>query len=156
VPWGERGSPERASNPYQEESGTYLEYRTLWAMTDKLNWLKEYNNRQGVWHLNMDAGEFTSLDFIVPNKYSNATESKKIQVQITYHGSSDAPREKILILLKQKNEEYIHLLPSSDYQSGLMPEGWVQHTFVFKTDFVRLPKMFKYFHQKTGIFISTM
>jgi hypothetical protein len=56
-------------------------------------------------------------------------------VQVTYHGSSKAPRAKILNLLKGQIEEYTHLLPAIDYQSGIMPEGWTQHTFVFKSDF---------------------
>ena len=150
VLWGQRGSPDQASNPYQKESGICLEYRTLWAMTDKINWLEEYYNRQGVWHLSLDTGGFTSIDFIVPGKYSKAADSKKTQVQVTYHGSSAAPRAKILILLKEQVEEYAHLLPSIDYQSGIMPEGWIQHTFIFKADFCPASENIQIFPPESG------
>jgi hypothetical protein len=135
TPWGHRGPPDQVDNPFQEQSGVCVEYKTMWALTDQIEWLKEYNGRQGVWRLNIDPSHFNSIEFIIPNKFSQKVKSKETQVQITYEGVKLHPIVRILILLPGKDTGYTYLKPENEYQSGVLPEGWLHRTFSFKTDF---------------------
>jgi len=45
TPWGDRGSADEFNNPYQEQNEICVEFRTMWAFTNKIDWLEEYNGR---------------------------------------------------------------------------------------------------------------
>jgi len=135
TPWGHRGPPDRVNNPFQEQSGICVEYKTMWAFTDKIDWIKEYNGRQGVWRLSIGPAYLNSIDFIVPNQISQKVKFNETQVQITYESVKLHPIVKILILLPGKDEDSTYLKPVNEYQSAILPEGWLHRTFKFQTDF---------------------
>jgi len=135
TPWGHRGLPDKIHNPFQEQTGFCAEYKTMWAMTDKIDWLEEYNGKQGVWRLNVESGDFSSIDFNIPNDFLRHTDIKLTQVQVTYSASNNYPIVKILILLPEDTEDYIFILAKNEYQSAILPDGWRQHTYIFETDY---------------------
>ena len=155
TPWGDRGSPDKFNNPFQEKNRICVEFKTMWAITDKIDWLEEYNGRPGVWRLSIDSASFNSLDFIIPNKSSLKLESKEIQVQITYEGLKLHPIVRILILLPGEGEKHIYLESVDEYQSGILPEGWLQRTFKFQMDFCpRFENVRLFPHDRGELFID--
>jgi hypothetical protein len=134
TPWGHRGSPDKVDNPYQQQTGICVEYKTMWPMTDKIDWLEEYNGRQGVWRLKDDSSDFSSIAFIIPGIFSEKATSKETRVQITYTTYNKHPKVKILILPRDKSTDYTYIQANYEYQSALLPNGWLERTFVFDSE----------------------
>ena len=135
TPWGHRGPPDKVNNPFQEQSGICVEFKTMSTIMDKIDWLEEYNDRHGVWRLKIDPTSFNSLDFIIPNNSSLKKQTMETQVQLSYEDVNLHPTVKILMLLPGLGEGYIFLQSTNEYQSGILPGGWLQRTFRFETDF---------------------
>lgn len=135
TPWGQRGLPDKADNPYERQSGICLEYKTPWSITNSVDWLKEYKYRGGVWRLDAHRAGFNFIDFTIPGRFLSEVKSKETQVQLTYSGFKTQPVVKILVLSPENDEQPITLTPVSEYQSKPPAGGWEQRTYVFKLNF---------------------
>jgi hypothetical protein len=84
--------PDIMNNPYVDSTGICVEFKSLWFITKRLDWLRSYFNREGIWSLQNDQSFENFLNFIIPNADINENTSTVLQAQIIYHTFSGPPK----------------------------------------------------------------
>jgi hypothetical protein len=133
TPWGQQAAPDQLTNPYQQKTGICVEFKSLWSITKDLDWLLEYNGRDGVWKLESEGTFANFLNFIVPNAATKDDTSTLIQLQLEYFGSSGAPVIGVHYPAGAL-AGYIPLIPIEEDPNTGLPDGWSHYRAMFKAD----------------------
>lgn len=131
---GHYGLPEEVNNIYQQQTSICAEFRNMWMISEKLDWIYEYHGRSGIWHLLGDKSLPVFLNFKVPNAGPVVDRTNEIYVQITYQSIYFAPGIKVNYPSLDQSGTYKTYEPMKTVQETLLPEDWIHRIYKFETD----------------------
>ncbi len=134
TPWGQSGTPEFIDNQYEKITGICTEFKSLWMISQKLDWLAEHNDRRGIWHLQSDRSLPVFLNFIIPNAGPLESQESEIQVQITYESKKAHPGVEIKYFLHESPGSFASFEPVDEFEDRHLPGDWTHRVYRFKTD----------------------
>jgi len=158
TPWGQRAPPENIFNPYQVSTGICAEFKTLWPIAPKIDWLKTYFGKDGVWKLESERTFANFLNFVIPNGTIGQDPVTTIQIQVVYYSLTGAPQVHVHApgtKLTDSNTSLPQL--NEDKTDTRLPEGWLQHIALIMIDSCpRLVSVFIYPPESGEIFIDSV
>jgi hypothetical protein len=119
-------------NPYEESTGICVEFKSLWFITKRLDWLQTYFGRDGIWKLESHRTFENFLNFIIPNAADNTNTSTIIQLQLIARSFRGDPV--VTIQYPSNNELVDTKLDVYQEPSTIpLPEDWIHSTYLFKS-----------------------
>jgi hypothetical protein len=138
TPWGQSSTPDKLDNPYQEITGICAEYQTPWMISGQMDWLREYNFRDGVWMLKGDTRLPVFMSFMVPNADRARESSTDVHVQIVSEDNGTEPEVILRYPATNSNQAFIEIPASEKGNSVSLPLGWNVQVFKFEIPFCPL------------------
>lgn len=124
TPWGQRSTPDKIHNPYQEIAGICAEYQTPWMISGQMDWLREHNLRNGVWMLKGHKRLPVFMNFMIPNADEMEQKHAEIYVQIVYEQSDKTPELTLRYPSADTAEAFIELQAKETEAVSPLPLGW--------------------------------
>ena len=125
---GQQTMPDLMDNPYVKTTGICVEFKSLWFITKKLDWLRSFNGRDGIWKLERKSSFENFLNFIIPNAAVNENTSTIVQLQIIYYSLRGTP-EITIQFPSNNNSKDTYLSPVTVSPETILPGEW-KHTLL--------------------------
>jgi hypothetical protein len=131
TPWGQRSTPDRVDNPFEERHGICSEYQTPWMISGKMDWQREHDLRNGVWMLSSDRRFPVFMNFMIANA-DQIEGSTEIYVQLVHQITNGSPK---LILRYPADEPelgFYEIQAEADSEITVLPFDWRLQLFRFE------------------------
>ena len=129
---GGQATPDRVVNPYEQTTGICVEFKSLWFVTKRLDWLQEYIGKVGVWKLQSNPTFENFLNFIIPNAETNENTTTIIQLQFLFYSLRGVPSVTVYYPadreLSAKSLEVFRKSPDMT-----LPRNWTHSTYTYKS-----------------------
>jgi hypothetical protein len=153
---GGQATPDVLMNPYEQSTGICVEFKSLWFITKRLDWLQNYMGQAGVWKLQSHRTFENFLNFIIPNAAIEQNTTTIIQLQFLHHSERNSPLVKVLFPSgNQQPDTYLEVFKK--HPDAILPQDWAHSTYTFKAaGCPRFESIFIYAPDRGDIYLDSV